>query len=592
LPVLRYSETSILVFPRTSDRRSHALRIASRVACSVLLALSALVVLPAFALAAWSASPTQNLPVCTARGIQIYRTAISDGAGGIITAWSDTRSDTADVYAQHIDAGGNVLWGSNGTLVCGAPRDQDQPVLASDGAGGAIIVWRDFRGGATGDLYAQHLDAAGVRQWSLNGLGVCTASDEQANPVAVSDGGGGVIIAWEDWRSSTPCIYAQRVTGGGQAKWRAGGRPLSSGFLPMFAPVALADGLGGSYVAWLQQGGTSYDLYGQHVEADSTLRWTAAGSAICTAPGDQLQPVLALSGVPLNASSAGVFVVWQDRRGVDADLYGQRFNYYGVPYWTANGVSLCAWSADQTDPVVTADNTGGMLCVWHDMRGGNEDLYAQRVDANAVAKWTTGGLVICNAANTQQFPALASDGQGGAIIAWEDDRSGASDIYAQRITPSGSKRWAPNGAPVTTAPSAQYQATVVTNADSVAIVMWQDQRASGSDLYAQRIPFALTLDAPPLAAEALLLAAGPEPTAGDVNLRFTLAQAQPCELAVFDAAGRRVSVLASGVLAAGVQERRWNGRDAQGAAAADGVYFARLAIAGHTAATRRITLRR
>ena len=580
------------MFPRTSDRRDSSHRIALRVAYSIATTLVASLWLPALAQAAWSSSPTQNLPVCTARGNQIYRAAISDGAGGVITAWSDTRSDTADVYAQRIDAGGNALWGVNGSLICGAPRDQDQPTLASDGSGGAIVVWRDFRAGATGDLYAQRLDAAGLRQWSANGIAVCTAADEQANPVIVTDAAGGAIVAWEDWRTSTPCIYAQRVTSAGQVKWRAGGEPLSSGFSLMFAPVALADGLGGAYVAWLQQSGTNYDLFGQHVEADSTVRWAAVGSPICTAPGDQLQPVLALSGIPVNASSAGVYVVWQDRRGPDADLYAQRFSYYGVPFWTPNGVPVCAWSADQTDPAIIADNTGGLLCVWHDLRGGNDDLYAQHLDATAAAKWTSGGLSICNAAGAQQFPAIASDGQGGAIIAWEDDRTGTSDIYAQRVTSAGSKRWAPNGAPVSTAPSAQYQATVVTNADSVAIVIWQDQRTSGSDLYAQRIPFAITLDAPSPGLDAVLLAAGPEPSAGEVGLRFVLSHPQPCELAVFDAAGRRVRVLAEGLLGAGVQERRWDGRDAQGAASAAGVYFARLAIGGQTAATRRITLRR
>ena len=579
------------MFPRTSARPSAPFRAWRRLAC-LLTSASAALLLPVIAQAAWPSVPSQNLPVCTARGIQIYRTAVSDGVGGVFTAWSDTRSDTSDIYAQHIDAAGNLLWGANGLKVCGAPRDQDQPVLSSDGAGGAIVVWRDFRSGATGDLYAQHINAGGSALWPLNGLALCTAPDEQASPVIVPDGAGGAIVAWEDWRSSTPCIYAQRITGSGQAKWRVGGRPQSTAAAPMFQPIAIADGLGGAYFAWLQQGGTDYDLYGQHAEADSSLQWTAAARPICSAPGDQLQPVLALAGAPANANSSGLFVLWQDRRNADADIYAQRFTYYGFPLWAAGGVPVCQWLNDQTDPAVVGDANGGFICVWHDTRGGAEDLYAQRLDANATALWTAGGLAVCTAPNTQQFPAIASDGQGGAVIAWEDDRSGGTDIYGQRLSAAGSRRWAANGLLVTNAPGAQYQATVVTNPDTVAIVVWQDQRASGSDLYAQRIPFAVTLDAPLAAGDALRLSAGPEPSAGAVELRFTLAAAGQCELAIFDAAGRAIRTLAAGTLPAGDQMRRWDGRDASGASAANGVYFARLMVTGRDTALRRITLRR
>ena len=48
-----------------------------------------------------------------------------------------------------------------------------------------------------------------------------------------------------------------------------------------------------------------------------------------------------------------------------------------------------------------------------------------------------------------------TDGAGGAIIVWADERWGTADvdIYAQRIDGSGSPLWAANGAPVCTASS-------------------------------------------------------------------------------------------------------------------------------------------
>jgi hypothetical protein len=37
--------------------------------------------------------------------------AIPDGAGGVIAAWIDNRTGNFRVYAQRVDADGNLPWG-------------------------------------------------------------------------------------------------------------------------------------------------------------------------------------------------------------------------------------------------------------------------------------------------------------------------------------------------------------------------------------------------------------------------------------------------------------------------------------------------
>ena len=68
------------------------------------------------------------------------------------------------------------------------------------------------------------------------------------------------------------------------------------------------------------------------------------------------------------------------------------------------------------------------------------DIYAQRVDHDGNLLWGPRGAAVCSANGYQWVPVLASDGFGGAIIAWEDDREetgGYTDIYCQHIGPSG-----------------------------------------------------------------------------------------------------------------------------------------------------------
>lgn len=78
------------------------------------------------------------------------------------------------------------------------------------------------------------------------------------------------------------------------------------------------------------------------------------------------------------------------------------------------------------------------------------------------------------------------------------------------------------------------------------------------------------------ASAAPVLTASPNPFNPQVTVSCTLGEATTGELAVFDAAGRRLRVLATGALAAGAQSFTWDGADDSGCALASGTYLCRL----------------
>src|SRR5512140_3012222 len=86
--------------------------------------------------AQWSTYSHMNSAICTAVGDQVSPAIVSDGAGGAIIAWQDSRSGTSDIYAQKIDAAGTVQWAANGVAICTAANDQLYQSIVSDGAGG------------------------------------------------------------------------------------------------------------------------------------------------------------------------------------------------------------------------------------------------------------------------------------------------------------------------------------------------------------------------------------------------------------------------------------------------------------------------
>ncbi|MEZ4386804.1 MAG: FlgD immunoglobulin-like domain containing protein [Candidatus Krumholzibacteriia bacterium] len=88
------------------------------------------------------------------------------------------------------------------------------------------------------------------------------------------------------------------------------------------------------------------------------------------------------------------------------------------------------------------------------------------------------------------------------------------------------------------------------------------------------------LDTP--AAAVTLRGAAPNPFNPRTQVFFNLASTGEVRLAVHDARGRLVAVLADGVLAAGDHAVAWNGTDRTGRRLGSGVYFARLEAGGLT----------
>jgi subtilisin family serine protease len=86
-------------------------------------------------------------------------------------------------------------------------------------------------------------------------------------------------------------------------------------------------------------------------------------------------------------------------------------------------------------------------------------------------------------------------------------------------------------------------------------------------------------------------AASPTPFATTTTLRFALAEPGPARLTLFDCTGRAVRTLIEQSLTAGPHEALWDGTEDSGAAAANGVYFARLDAGGRTLRRALVRLR-
>ena len=447
----------------------------------VLILLLSLSLLPVAARAQWI---LDGAPLCTAAGDQDFFAIIPDGAGGAFVTWRDFRSGEFHIYAQRVNAAGVPQWTPDGVAICTAANGQYTIAIISDDADGAIIAWEDYRSG-NADVYVQRVNGAGVPQWTANGVLLCNAAFSQNYPLLVSDGAGGAIVAWQDYRSGTNFdVYARRVNAAGTPQWTANGNSVCAASFDQNYPQLVSDGAGGAILAWHDYRSGISDIYAQRVGSSGTPAWVLNGVDVCTAANGQSFPMLVSDGL------GGAIITWPDgRNGISNDVYAQRLNAGGTPQWTVDGIGLGTATGNQSDPKIVTDGAGGAIVAWSDTRTGTSDIYARRVSAAGVPTWLFDGVPVCTAPGDQYYPAIASDGAGGAIIAWRDLRNGPStDIFTQRVNASGTPTWAYDGAPVCTAVSSQYDPIPVSNDADGAIIAWTDVRTGTSlDVYIQRV---------------------------------------------------------------------------------------------------------
>lgn len=378
-----------------------------------------------------------------------------------------------------------VLWtqeNPENVAISAAASDQQSPQAVSDGAGGMIIAWMDIRSGTNFDIYAQRVNGSGTVQWTSNGVPISTAAGSQQHPQIISDGAGGAIITWQDGRDGNFDIDAQRVNGDGVVQWTVDGIAVAAGGHSEFSPQIVPDGAGGAIIAWQDDRNGKIDVYAQRVNANGAVRWAAGGVAVSTAATNKIFFRLISDG------AGGAIITWQDDRGGGWDLYAQRINGDGSVRWSAEGVSVSLAANTQGAPRLVSDGNGGAIIVWQDDRDGEWDVYAQRVDGNGAAVWATGGIIISNTAHNQRVPQVISDGGGGAIITWQNVSSGTIfDVYAQRVDGGGAAQWATGGVIISSAADIQGTPQLVTDGAGGAIIAWQDLRGGSWDLFAQRV---------------------------------------------------------------------------------------------------------
>lgn len=361
--------------------------------------------------AQWSNDPTVNTPICTGDEMQNYPAIINDDAGGAFIAWEDSRDYTntrTDIYAQHINSSGYLEWSTEGVEICTASDFQHYPITVSDYQDGVVIIWSDSRN--QGSIYAQRVNASGEIMWATDGVEIGIGG---SGINIINDGVGGFILTWSDTRNGNDDIFAQRFDTSGTVLWTPDGIPICTATDNQWYPGIVSDGNGGAIISWsdYRNGFNNNDIYVQRIDVNGNVLWMADGIAVCAATGRQYSAQI------ISDVANGAIVVWTDERtGVfQNDLYAQRVSSAGAMMWTTNGVSVCTESGSQWQHSIVSDNIGGVIIVWLDERS-TDDIYAQRLDKNGTPMWQTMVLEYVRLIGSRRKLWLVVMGVGGQLL--------------------------------------------------------------------------------------------------------------------------------------------------------------------------------
>lgn len=536
-------------------------------------------------------------PVCSAALGQYSPVLVNDGAHGAIVVWRDDRGSIG-IYAQRVDSTGAPQWAQDGVIVCDVPSIQSTPQAIPDAGGGAFITWGDRRSGED-DIYSQHIDHNGVLLWAANGVPLCTAAGSQSYAPLVLDRTNvltqppGCIAVWDDARVATNDynVYVQHVDTNGSGLWALNGVALCTAMGNQNGAVIATDGVGstfaqrGAIVAWTdsRNGAGNADIYARRVDASGVPQWASNGVPVCSLAGDQYSPKILYVG-------GAVLIVWAD--AARGGLYAQKVDVNGTALWTANGILVTGTPSDENLFAMTGAASGGAIVAWEDARNDGSDIYAQLFDANGAPQWGPGGVAVAQAPSTQLEPTIVPDNSGGAIVAWLDWRSGTgSSIYAQRLDATGQTLWALGGVRLSNV-SFCHQVTSVSDGNHRAIVAWEDNRNGNSDVYANRVLDLTSVDVMTDAGGGFRIALrSPHPVRGVATLSLDLPAATSVLAEIFDVRGHLVRAFVGPQrFTAGTHLLSWDGNDDRDQAAGQGVYFVRVRAGDQTRTLKLVEL--
>jgi hypothetical protein len=454
--------------------------------------------------------------------------------------------------------------------------DQHNPAISVDGSGNFVITWKDQRNGDS-DIYAQRYSSDGTALGANFKINDDLGNAAQGSPSISTDNSGNFVITWGDGRNEDDehdsDIYAQRYSSDGSALSANFKVDENQGTEQAWWPHIAMDDSGTFVIVW-QDGHiwTEFsDVYAQRYSTDGNV--IGANFKVNDVPGTGwfYHPSISTDG------SGNFVITWTEGHHRDHDIYAQRYLKDGSAEGTNFKVTDFQGSAYLSSTSVSTDGSGNFVITWGNREYGDSPVYAQRYSSDGSAIGTNFKV---NENQSSGAPSISIDRSGKFVIAWQDERNGDSDIYAQRYSSDGST-FGTNFRVTNTSDGDQGDPDVALMNGRI-YFSWTDNHAddTGADIWAKVLDWE---DPAPVGIgdieqlqvpSAFILSQNyPNPFNPETMIRYEVSKPDRVVLKVINLLGQEIRTLVNEDKPAGIYEVMWDGRNNHRQHVASGVYL-------------------
>jgi len=553
--------------------------------------------------AQWSSNPDSNLAIADRAGEQVLPKIATSADGTTYVSWFDHSSANYDVYLQRLSPSGVELWPHNGLLVSNHTQssslvDWD---LIVDSAGNAVLAFTDIRGAGDLDVQAYKIGPAGQFLWGPDGITLSASTDFEPSPRVVEATDGDFVFVWSRLPNvGDGKIMLQRLAPDGTRRYALGGIPVAGDANEDASFPAIVPSLAGSViVAWVRDVSTfssprnirarRFDVNGNPVWGNFVPVFDAGAVPIA------YQPKLVTDG------AGGAVALWHRSAANLFNSFVQRLAPDGTELFPHNGAPVATSNLHHLDPAIAFQpGTGESFVFWNE-RNSNQSqwgIYAQKLTALGARAWGDNGLVLVPVNTTLKFLPRAVPVGDGAAVFFGDEPGGQFNrdrVLGIRLDANGTSVWGPNPVIVSSHLSSKVRLPVTVDANGISRMVWEDDRSGAADVYGQNVNADGTLGAAVTAVEegaapnALRVFANrPNPFRDLTTIEIDPGSDPTSKVVISDAAGRvvrRLDADAGTIIS-------WDGRSDAHELLPSGVYFYRLQTPAGESEARKAVLAR
>ncbi len=370
-----------------------------------------------------------------------YDLAVDNENCAILT-FQDERTGATNIYAYRISSEGEFLWGEDGIALSNNSDFEPSPKVLVTERGNFVFAWQRCPEDGNDVIVLQKVSPSGELLWEDGIVLQSDSGEDYTCPQLVPAEGDCFILVWfkeagVSWNPNR-YLYAQKIDSLGNRIWEQDIPIYTGGDIPIYVePVAISDGAGGVYIAW-HCGTTVLTARVQHIDSDGNLLMPENGVEISTQSGHHhIAPSIVYSPT---VGDVITFWIEADFNQTQWGIYGQRLSPEGIRQWSDTGICFLPLSYQAVASVTAKPCDSAVAVIFNYFDFGNavdSRIASMLIDQNGNLVWDGQFVDLSNVQSEKTGLEVSEFFSAQWVAVWSDARYGNNDIYAQNIRITG-----------------------------------------------------------------------------------------------------------------------------------------------------------